>query len=167
MGFQMYRASCSALLAIVLATAGCGGGVDFKTVPAGGVVTLDGKPLEGAGVIFMSKEGSKIAEGKTDASGKFSLKTVVGKIMVDGAVVGVHKVGVSKTDSAGGAAPEKKEGESPQEMVNRMAGMAVDTSKVKEKFIVAKKYNSPETSQLTATVAEGGSTDIEIKVTSK
>ncbi|MDX1928578.1 MAG: hypothetical protein SFV81_18755 [Pirellulaceae bacterium] len=163
----MYRVFYSTLITFVLVTSGCGGGVDFKTVPAGGVVLLDGKPLEGAGVLFMSKEGNKIAEGKTDASGKFTLKTVVGKIMVDGAIVGVHKVGISKTESSAPSEPAKKEGETPQEMVNRMAGMATDTSKFKEKFIVAKKYNSPETSQITATVAEGGSTDIEIKVTSK
>ncbi len=166
----MSRARFSALLtltAIVLSFSGCGSGVDFKTVPVSGVVMLDGKPLEGAGVTFMSKEGNKIASGKTDASGKFTLTTIVGKISVDGAIVGVHKVGVSKTESADGADGEKKAGESPQEMVNRMAGMATDTSKVKEKYIVAKKYNSPETSGLTATVAEGGSSNIEIKVTSK
>ncbi len=42
-------------------------------------VTLDGKPLEGASVTFMSTEGSRVASGTTDASGNFTLKTVIGQ----------------------------------------------------------------------------------------
>lgn len=165
----MSRASFSlvfSLSVITVAFSGCGGGIDFKTVPASGIVTLDGKPVAGAGVTFMSKEGNKVASADTDADGKFALKTMVGKQSVNGAVVGVHKVGVSKTESSGPDAG-KKEGETDKEMVNRMSGQATNTSEFKEKYIVPKRYNSPENSQITATVAEGGSTDIEIKLTSK
>ncbi len=165
----MIRASFSALFVVALSLAGCGTGVDFKTVPAGGTLTMDGAPVEGAGVMFMSKEGNRVAEGKTDASGNFTLKTVVGKIMLDGAIVGVHKVSVSKTENTGkgfeGAA--KVEGESDKDMVARMAGKATDTSGVKQKYIIPKKYNSAELSGLTATVADGGSKDLKIEVSSK
>ena len=166
LGFVMVRASFSALFVVALSLSGCGTGVDFKTVPASGILTMDGAPVEGAGVTFMSKEKNRVAEGKTDASGRFTLKTVVGKIMLDGAVVGAHKVSVAKTENTGKGA-EKVAGESDREMVGRMAGQATNTSGIKQKFIIPEKFNSPEYSGLTADVPEGGTKDIEIKVTSK
>ena len=165
----MNRASFSALFVIVLSLGGCGTGVNLKTVPAGGTLTMDGNPVEGAGVTFMSKEGNRVAEGKTDASGKFTLKTVVGKVLLDGAVVGVHKVSVSKTENSGKGSEgvAKVAGENDRDMVARMAGQATNTSAVKLKYLIPQKYNSPEYSGLTATVAEGGSKDIKIEVSSK
>jgi hypothetical protein len=165
----MIRASYSALLVVGVSLLGCGTGVDFKTVPAGGTLTMDGAPVEGAGVTFMSKEGNRVAEGKTDANGNFTLKTVVGKIMLEGAIVGVHKVSVSKTENTGKGAEgaAKVAGENDRDMVARMAGQATNTSGVKQKYIIPQKYNSPEYSGLTATVAEGGSKDIKIEVSSK
>ncbi len=150
----MYRACIPTLLLVVLASVGCGPDAP-KTIPVTGTVTLDGKPLEGASVTFMSTEGSRVASGTTDASGSFTLKTVIGSLMVDGAVPGTHKIGVAKTESSG-TGETRKEGETDQEMVARMAGNATNTSKIKQKYIVPQKYNSPEGSGLTATVAEGG-----------
>jgi hypothetical protein len=165
----MIRASFSPLFVLAVCFAGCGPSIDFKTVPAGGTVLLDGVAVEGAGVSFLSKEGNRIAEGTTDASGNFSLKTVVGKTLLEGAVVGVHKVAVVKTESSGKGAEgaEKKAGETDREMVARMAGKATDTSDVKQKYIVPKKYTNFDNSGLTATVAEGGSKDIKIELSSK
>ena len=165
----MIRASFSPLFVLALCLTGCGPKIDFKTVPAAGTVLLDGKPIEGAGVSFLSKEGNKIAEATTDASGNFSLKTVVGTTMLEGAVVGVHKVTVVKTESSGKGSEgaEKKAGESDRDMVARMSGKPTDTSGVKQKYIVPKKYSNFDNSGLTATVAEGGSKDIKIELSSK
>lgn len=80
-------------LALILALGflvGCGAG----TKPVEGIVTMDGKPLEGATVMF-NPQGSdgQPADGKTDASGKFTLSTR-GK---PGAAPGNYKVTVTQS----------------------------------------------------------------------
>jgi hypothetical protein len=84
------RGLCSGVLALTLFApgAGCGGA---KRVPVEGVVTLDGKPVEGAAVTFMP-EGDKgtTAVGQTEAGGVFRL--------IDGAWPGSYKVLVTKTE---------------------------------------------------------------------
>ena len=88
----------SALLLVL----GCGGGA--KVVPVTGRVTLNGKPLADAKVSFqpIAKEKSMEAAGpgstgKTDAEGKFTLKTPTGQ---DGAVVGMHRVRIDRWKNA-------------------------------------------------------------------
>ena len=70
--------------------AGCGS--DGPTlVPAGGVVNYKGKPIGKINVMLMPSVGSSgmIAEGTTDESGKFALRT---KEPGDGAMVGSYTV---------------------------------------------------------------------------
>ena len=85
----------SAGLTLLLATAaGCGG--KYTPVPVNGVVTLDGKPVEGATVNFYavgdSKDG-RVAHGTTNKEGEFRLSTL-GK--EDGALPRRYKVVVTK-----------------------------------------------------------------------
>jgi len=79
--------------ALVLAAVGCGG----STGRVSGVVTLDGQPLEGATVSFTpaSGDGGGVggSTGKTDAQGRYSLRTVAGDS--PGAAVGKHRVSIS------------------------------------------------------------------------
>jgi len=58
-----------------------------------GVVKLDGNPLEGAMVTFVSENGSDAYSGKTDAKGEFTLVGTDGK---SGAKPGTYKVTVIK-----------------------------------------------------------------------
>lgn len=85
------------VIGAALSVLGCGSG----TPSVSGTVTLDGKPIEGATVTFTpdSKDGSGIGAsyGKTDAQGRYSLRTVSGD--KSGAVVGKHKVTISKASS--------------------------------------------------------------------
>ncbi len=76
--------ACSTLI-------GCGGGGGPTIVPAGGVVNYKGKPIERINVMLMPAAGGKgmIAEGTTDASGKFKLQT---KNPGDGAMPGQYTV---------------------------------------------------------------------------
>src|SRR5262245_17896545 len=80
-------------LALAVA-AGCGG---RSTASVSGVVTLDGKPLEGAAVSFTpaSRDGGGVggSYGKTDANGRYTLRTVVTN--ATGAAVGKHRVSIS------------------------------------------------------------------------
>jgi hypothetical protein len=80
-------------LAVVaaLGVAGCGGG----PAAVSGVVTLDGQPLDGAVVTFTPTAADEVggSSGKTDAQGRYTLRTVLGDKA--GASVGKHKVAVS------------------------------------------------------------------------
>jgi predicted small lipoprotein YifL len=65
-------------------------------VPASGVVTYEGEPVEGARVMFHPQgEGARSSYGTTDASGRFKLSTFG---MNDGALLGKHVVTVSKVE---------------------------------------------------------------------
>jgi len=63
-----------------------------ETAPVEGTVLLDGKPLEGALVIFSPAEG-RASRGTTDAAGKYTLR-YTGEI--DGAMIGSHVVSIVK-----------------------------------------------------------------------
>lgn len=79
--------------AAALGAVGCGSG----PAPVSGVVTLDGQPVEGVSVSFTpaAGDGDGIggSYGKTDAQGKYALKTVIGDRA--GAAPGKHKVVIS------------------------------------------------------------------------
>ncbi len=77
------------LITIGSSLAGCGGsGLD--TVPVEGVVTFKGNPVPKIAVAFMPEGGKgQIAEGTTDAEGKFKLQT---REPGDGAMVGDYLV---------------------------------------------------------------------------
>ena len=89
----------SSVLALVAAWSlvGCGpsepaGPKQLPTVPAAGTVTYKGQPLANATISCQSVSGEAAASGKSDASGKFTLKSYGDK---DGAPAGSYKVSVS------------------------------------------------------------------------
>lgn len=81
-------------MAAVFCASGCGG---TGVAPVSGKVTLDGKPLPNATVIFLpdSQElnPGPGSQGKTDASGHYALQLMTKE--VKGAVVGRHKVSIT------------------------------------------------------------------------
>lgn len=90
------RTLCLVAGAAALVVAGCGpAGPDVQFVE--GVVTLDGKPLDGATVTFLPVDKTGIsAAGKTDAAGRFRLNATQGKKYGKGTVVGDYVVTVTK-----------------------------------------------------------------------
>jgi hypothetical protein len=77
---------------LVLAVlSGCSGGSGPKIAPASGRVTYKGKPLPNADVAFAPVDGSRAAQGRTDANGRFTLGTLATN---DGAIVGKHQASV-------------------------------------------------------------------------
>jgi hypothetical protein len=80
----------AALAALVLSAAGCGGGPRGEVA---GVVRIDGRPLADALVTFLPDpdEGHKgpRASGRTDAEGKFHLKSEDGR---DSVLAGSYRV---------------------------------------------------------------------------
>lgn len=129
---------CLPAILLVLTLPGCGSdGPEMATVS--GTVTLDGTPVEGAGVVFTPQAGGRAVNASTDASGKFSLEALVGPNVV--AVTKTRPVGGGSTAPAGNLA----EGESPQDM----------GEETKLEYIVPMKYGIPTTSGLKVEVARG------------
>ncbi len=80
------------LAAVGFALPGCGPTYP-ETIPVTGTVTLNGRPVGGAAIVFTPEEGEQ-ATGTTDASGRFELSTFQ---LGDGALPGKHRVTVAKT----------------------------------------------------------------------
>jgi len=136
----------------LLAAGGCGPDTGHlpKTVPATGIVTLDGKPVDGAQVILVpEKEGTTGAFGATDANGKFSLRAFDEK---EGAIPGAYKVQVSKT---------------VQVKLDGAAGSLDGGDPVRFDYGVPAKYTGVQTSGLTATIPDSGTSDIKLELSSK
>lgn len=134
----------SAVLAVVTAT-GCGGGPAAGTIQVTGVVKLDGKPLEGATVAFLPKEGGLMATTDTDATGKFTLNATAGNnaVTVAKAAPPGTTLDPYATVPAEGPPPAPPEG-----------------------TVVPAKYADPKSSGLAIVVA-GGMTEINLDLTSK
>src|SRR5206468_4122315 len=93
----MYRRSSAAILGVcVLALMGCGD----KPVEVSGIVTIDGTPVEGATVTYITEDGTKSYSGFTDASGKFDLTG--SDSSKRGALRGDYKVTVIKAPKMAG-----------------------------------------------------------------
>lgn len=161
---------------IVLATvavlafgfSGCGGpGGRAPIAQTTGVVTLDGEPIEGARVSFMPVEeeiAGLFSHAMTDKDGKFTMSTYG---LNDGALVGRHKVIVTK--------PEKEVKFDPNELSATGYG---GTSQYQEMMAggargrgremgsdLPKKYADKETSGIEILVEQGVKNDVPINLT--
>jgi hypothetical protein len=148
------------LLLAILGMTGCGANLK----PVNGVVKLDGNPVEGATVSFVSDDSKNVYTGFTDASGNFSLVSADNK---SGALPGTYKVTVVKRAAmTGGEAmmpgsPEylkqmekdAKEGAKHQPKGGFMPGMVPKgTMTSGEKSDLPNVYSSAATTPLTVTV---------------
>lgn len=126
------------LLFIFLALTGCQRGP--RIVPVSGVITLDGRPVEGAAVMYMLIPGGRIATGITDAQGRYTLTTHPSG---NGAYEGTHSVTVSlyRDESSPGT--------------NTPEGAVSGSSLVKIVWLVPERYSKPQESGLLTTVKAG------------
>lgn len=126
---------------------GCESGPKLPpTVPAEGIVTLDGTPVADATVVFIADKGNYNATGVTNKDGKFAMKAFDSK---SGAVVGSYKVELNKT------------------VVETKGAGGGGESEVNLKFGLPKKYGTFTTSKLTIDLPEGGKKDITFDLKSK
>ncbi|MFG0332897.1 MAG: hypothetical protein ACF8TS_05995 [Maioricimonas sp. JB049] len=120
-------------IAVVAAlVSGCGGGSDGR-VTASGTVSLDGQPLPDGSVTFFDENGGSAGVGIIE-NGRFSVSEASSST---GIQPGTYKVAVQSWESEPGAVTD--EGEIIVEGTSR----------------IPEKYNSSETSGLTAEVGEG------------
>ncbi|HEY2411838.1 MAG TPA: carboxypeptidase-like regulatory domain-containing protein [Pirellulaceae bacterium] len=152
-GFRASAGLAVLFVVVIMAAAGCGsgGGNLPKTVPAMGVVTLDGKPVDGAQVVLVPPvgAGAKGAYAVTNSSGHFSLRAYEEK---EGAIPGDYKVQVSKT---------------VEEKLPGAKGSVDGGDPVRYVFGVPKKYTGFETSGLSVSIPDAGKRDIKLELTSK
>lgn len=138
---------CSAIALLIIA--GCSSGEPtgdiVETVPAGGLVTYQGKPLEYHQVTFFPTDG-RPAVGVSDLKGKFILGT---NQQDDGAVAGSHRVSVTYVGPPN---------ENPDE------GVMEFSSPPPPKVKIDRKYFNPETSSLTVSVPDTGSAELYIEL---
>lgn len=136
------QAAAAAVLALaILAPAGCGRKKP-ATAPVAGRVLLDGKPVADAAVLFQPVDGGVPARGGTDAEGRFRLSTFARD---DGAIVGRHRVVVSKVVGETVAANE--------------LGLEAGPSPASQpKAVLPRRYADPATTSLEATVEPQGTT---------
>jgi hypothetical protein len=137
--FGSCAARIACLAAILGGISGCGPSRP-TTYPVSGVVTLDGKPIQGATVMLMPQAGGRPATGTTNQRGEFSLTTFDRN---DGALPGKHTVTVVKKITTGiMAGPDGLSG-------------PVARGGIKEQWIIPKKYSDPKSSILSADVRRG------------
>lgn len=84
-------------LALITPAAGCG--KPAHRHPVSGSVFFEGRPVEGAGVLFC-RDGARPAGAVTDKAGMFVLRTWQAR---DGAAAGEHVVCVNKFEPGGSA----------------------------------------------------------------
>jgi hypothetical protein len=110
-----------------------------QTFPAEGVVTYNGQGVAGASVTFAAVERTGVAAyAITDAEGKFSLNTFGDR---DGAAAGDYTVTITKKEVE--TTPNPRDPNGPP-------------LKSVEKSLIPARYASSGTSQLKATVKDGG-----------
>ena len=133
---------------------GCGAADDGRPTryPVSGTVTMNGQPVAGATLNFLSSDGSRSAVGQTDAQGRYELTTFSPG---DGALPGDYGVAIMKYELTTDAAA-RPEDEAPDEPAgdDPFAG-GPDPEPVN---VLPERYASVATSDLTATVVEGDNT---------
>lgn len=89
----------TATIGLALVVGCADGSKPYQTAPVAGVVTLDGQLLASARVTFLpipelqgNRQSGPEASGETDASGRYSLKSVFGDV---GASIGKNRVMIS------------------------------------------------------------------------
>jgi hypothetical protein len=122
-----------------------------RTVPAAGLVTLDGKPVDGAQVVLVTPPGQGVtgASGVTDSSGHFELRAYPEK---PGAIPGDYKVQVSKTI---------------QVKIEGAKGSVDGGDPVRYDYGVPAKYTDFKKSGLSVNIPDTGNKDIKLALTSK
>ena len=96
LGYHMLITGC--LLGFILLS-GCSRGTRPELGAVHGKVTLDGKPLKGAGVGFRPEGGGRESMSATDEEGNYSLNYIRD---IQGAAVGWHTIRISTANPRAG-----------------------------------------------------------------
>lgn len=138
--------------AVILLVIGSGCGGSGKPIKTEGLVTLDGKPVEGATVTFHPEaEKGHVATGLTDGDGVFRLQTFADG---DGALPGEYKVTVTKTEAVAG--PPSASG--PEQMMKTMFNRPK-----KRSSLLPREYADSSKTPLRVHVPHEGPVELQLK----
>ena len=168
------KTSTRAVLLLLLATMGCGGGAGMTPVyKAKGKITLGGAPIADAIVVFSPKGKQPVAIGRTNSNGVYTLTTYTAD---DGAAAGDYIVlvtknnpapsaqiahGVDATAFSGKAAHNQvtKSAPKPSGAHGASSAPAISTPTSSSTSLLPEKYGNAKLSTLTATVTAKGPND--------
>lgn len=143
----------------------CGCGPDTsglpKTVPAEGVVLLDGQPVQGATVVASPEGGQHPANGLSNENGHFELTAF--PELKTGAVPGTYKVIVSKTvevQGGEGGGPRPGSADAAHAAESGTAGVTWINE-------MPEKYSDFQSTDLVVTIPEDGTTELRLELSSK
>jgi hypothetical protein len=131
------------VVALVITAVGCGGkGPNLPPqYPVSGTISMDGKPLGGAGIMFLPR-------GETRGTGAFGMADATGKYSL-------------KTDHGGAGAPEGEYAVTISRVVNRDGTPYVpnpDVAEAGERETMPGIYSDSMKTVLSANVPKGGDT---------
>lgn len=158
-GFRRLR-SLSLLLLVLLSVCAVGCGRSDGLVSVGGIVTLDGGPLDGAVVTFHPQTDSSGngGSGVTDAAGRFALVSPQGK---KGISPGEYRVTVSRRKL-----PPQVEAKLAEAKAAGVAPMVSQAEMAAATEAVPAAYTSPQTTTLTQTIG-ARSENVDIRLDGK
>ncbi len=138
----------------LLGSPGCGG--SEKVVPVSGTVTHNGQPVPGLVVSFVpeAKTETGVSIGETDDNGKYDLTVV--RTGSRGAVVGTHKVWVSRPREPFVEPGDKDEMKKQRRQAAAAAKPPADLAEI------LKKYGNLDKSPLTVEVKGGAPIDLKL-----
>jgi hypothetical protein len=158
-------ASWFSMARVLVALSGClllGCGGKDQPVRVNGTVTLDGKPVDGAGVTFYpAKEGGRQASGITGSDGTFQLTTFKPN---DGALAGEYKVTVQYSDPLSETdVPKVEQGKSMKDVWEAAMKAQKSKSKKPPKWVIPTKYSDPNKTELKQKVPTDGSVTLSLQ----
>lgn len=136
----------SIAVALLICLPGCGGSDFPETESVSGTVLLNGEPVEGVAVYFVSEK--LVTQGKTDGQGHYDL--------VNGAVAGENKVYFSKIESDGEAGRQFAEGEGMDDAQRAAASGIAPGSDSPLKQVIPQEYSNESDPKLKFDVPNGG-----------
>ena len=145
------------LFVVCAFSVGCGVEAGPVIAPVHGVVTLDGKPIEGAEVNFRVKDGPRVSIGLTNGKGEYKLTTFN---TGDGAIVGENMVSIRQTPkdvtSTGGLSLDNmKAGKAHLDGGVQRAAAEKSLATMAASATIPQKYANPEKSGLKRSVVVG------------
>lgn len=153
---QAFRSGPLFLLCAIVPIAGCsaqGNSQRISTVPVSGTVSLDGKPIAGATISFISTDSSRHSfMGATDSQGKYSLSEGANI----GAQAGDYKVVIEYYTMPDGA-PVEITPETDLEMLKKQGEV---------KLALPPVFSDPEQTELQAHVDTGKENVIDFELKS-
>ncbi len=133
-----------------------------KPVKVKGTVTLDGKPIDGAGVTFLSTgQGGRQATGITGPDGSFQLTTFTPN---DGALPGEYKVTIVYGEQISASdVPKAEQGKTMKDMWDASQKAMKATAKKPPKYVIPEKYSDPGKTVLKQRVPAEGPVKLDLE----